>query len=206
MKNTIYFFLTGVLLFGMGACTKSEFEYQGDYERSYQVWQDFKRSSNNTYYYAVTRSTWAGSTWQTTITVDQGKVSRRSFHYSVFQSYVMPTSGWTIQQAQDIVNASSTPETPYPLTPEDLLKTLSWTEENESEIGSHKASNAANPATLDEIYALAKEVWLVKRPDASISFEAENNGLISSAGYVPQGCVDDCFFGITITAIEPLHK
>jgi hypothetical protein len=58
--------------------------------------------------------------------------------------------------------------------------------------------------TLDEIYDRAKSDWLRKRSNAQTYFEANNNGLISSCGYVEEGCQDDCFRGITIASVERL--
>lgn len=203
MKNITTLFLTWILLICLGACTKSDFEYQNDFEQSYQVWQDFKRSSNNSYYYVVSRSTWTGSTWETTITVDQGIITRRDFHYIAFNGFLIPNNGWTIQEAKEIATALNRPEMPNHLEPEELLNTLSWTE-GKSEIGSHELSSAASPLTLDEIYDLAKNEWLLKRSDASASFESKNNGMISHAGFVPDGCMDDCFFGISIKVIKAL--
>lgn len=74
--------------------------------------------------------------------------------------------------------------------------------EDESSLNTH--TNGATPMTLDEVYQKAKTDWLLKRKDATTSFEAKNNGLISSAGYVPNGCMDDCFIGIYIGFIERL--
>lgn len=76
---------------------------------------------------------------------------------------------------------------------------LEWTE-NENEINSHTHSGAA-ALTLDQIYEKARTEWLIKRKDASVYFEAKNNGLISSCGYVPDGCMDDCFNGINISSV-----
>ncbi len=76
---------------------------------------------------------------------------------------------------------------------------LEWTE-NENEINSHINSGAA-ALTLDEVYGKARTEWLIKRKDASVYFEANNNGLISSCGYVPDGCMDDCFRGINISSV-----
>lgn len=74
--------------------------------------------------------------------------------------------------------------------------------EDESSLNTH--TNGAKPITLDEVYQKAKTDWLLKRKDAATSFEAKNNGLISAAGYVPNGCQDDCFMGIHIRFIEKL--
>ncbi|WP_428233008.1 hypothetical protein [Flavobacterium sp.] len=81
---------------------------------------------------------------------------------------------------------------------------LSWTE-NENEINSHEFSGAASPLTLDEIYDKAKTQWLIKRKNAKTYFESANNGLLSVCGYVENGCMDDCFTGITIKDIVVLE-
>jgi hypothetical protein len=75
---------------------------------------------------------------------------------------------------------------------------LEWTE-NENEINNHPESPAL---TLDEVYDKARNEWLLKRKSAKTYFEAKNNGLISSCGYVEDGCQDDCFIGIYIDSIE----
>ncbi|MCI9843739.1 hypothetical protein [Flavobacterium pectinovorum] len=77
---------------------------------------------------------------------------------------------------------------------------LEWTE-GENEINTHQSGAAA--LTLDEIYNKAEKEWLIKRKDVTVYFEAKNNGLISSCGYVPKGCMDDCFSGIRIKSIDP---
>ncbi|WEK18251.1 MAG: hypothetical protein P0Y49_15780 [Candidatus Pedobacter colombiensis] len=76
-----------------------------------------------------------------------------------------------------------------------------WTEDVNS-LNTHP--NGYSTFTLDEIYNKAKTEWLLKRKDADVSLETKNNGMISSCGYVPKNCVDDCFFGISITSIMPL--
>ena len=79
---------------------------------------------------------------------------------------------------------------------------LEWTE-NEAEIGTHK-NQGAEALTLDEIYNKAENEWLIKRKNGKAYFESENNGLISSCGYVVNGCMDDCFVGIRIEIIGVL--
>ncbi len=78
---------------------------------------------------------------------------------------------------------------------------LEWTE-NENKMNTH--NRGAYPFTLDEIYEKAEKEWLVKRENVSTYFEAKNEGLISSCGYVPDGCADDCFRGISIKEIKGL--
>ena len=166
-----------VLLF-MGtlfaSCKKEDFRYQNDFEKSFQTWTDFKASSDNSYRYQVGGGSWVGTGWKTTITVKEGKVVQRDYELS------FPTD-W-----------------PGPIPDE-----TAWTE-NEAELNSHEHTSAAATLTLDDIYEEARNNWLKKRNDAETYFEAKNNGIISSCGYVTNGCQDDCFNGITITFVEAL--
>lgn len=75
-------------------------------------------------------------------------------------------------------------------------------QEDAGTLNSH--DNGASLLTLDQIYDLAKNDLLLKRENAKISFEAKNNGLISSAGYIEDGCQDDCFTGLSIKSISKL--
>jgi len=74
-----------------------------------------------------------------------------------------------------------------------------WEEDKET-LGSHQ--EGFKPITLDEVYQKAKSEWLPKRKDASVYFESKNDGMMSSCGYVPNGCQDDCFTGVHISYIE----
>ncbi|MDN6280697.1 MAG: hypothetical protein L0J45_06805 [Psychroflexus sp.] len=74
--------------------------------------------------------------------------------------------------------------------------------ETKKEIGTHE--NGAEALTLDEIYRRAEHAWLIERENAKTYFMTENNGLISTCGYVENRCADDCFRGVTIDHIESL--
>lgn len=82
-----------------------------------------------------------------------------------------------------------------------LVIDAEW-EEDAASLGSHADGAALH--TLDDIYGSAKNDWLKKRDNAQTYFEAKNNGMISSCGYVEDGCADDCFRGISIGFIEKL--
>ncbi|WDF53565.1 hypothetical protein [Mucilaginibacter sp. KACC 22063] len=78
-------------------------------------------------------------------------------------------------------------------------------DENAADIGSHTEGWQA--VTLDYIYHKAKTEWLkADKKSNDIYFETDANGLISSCGYVPKGCQDDCFNGVTIKSINVLLK
>jgi hypothetical protein len=176
MKNKIYLFALLVIGNLISSCEKNDLEYENDFKNSSKTWLDFKESSNNSYKYVVRGgSVFINFGWETTITVLKGKVAQRHFKYT-------STEGL----------ADNIPQ-----------EELEWIE-NENEINSHEQTSAAYAWTLDEIYEKAEQEWLVKRKNAKSYFEAENNGLLSSCGYVEDGCMDDCFIGINIKSIEAL--
>ena len=161
------------LFLAISSCKKSDLQYENEYDKSYKAWLSFKESSGNSYRYTVTGYSWTGISWQTTISVTNGKITRRAFKYT------LPVGS--------SVNI-----------PPDALE---WTED-ENEINLHP--NGAPAITLDEVYEKARSEWLTKRKNAKTYFEAKNNDLISSCGYVEDGCADDCFTGIRIGTIERL--
>jgi len=175
MKIKLCLFSLLFVSFAFTSCKKSDFRYQNDFEKSYKEWMSFKETSGNSYRYQVSGGSWTGIGWQTTITVREGKVVQRDFKYLI-------------------------PDKWQGNIPEDQKE---WTE-NENEINSHENTSAAAAVTLDEIYEKARTEWLKKRSNAKTYFEAKNNGLISSCGYIEDGCQDDCFNGIGISFIESL--
>lgn len=80
-----------------------------------------------------------------------------------------------------------------------LLVLGQW-EEDVNALNTH--DDGAPLLTLDQIYELAKNDLLLRRPDVRISFEAKNSGMISAAGSVQDGCQDDCFRGVRIKSIS----
>lgn len=174
MKNKIYFIT--LLLIGslISSCSSDD-------ELNYQ--NDFENSQN---------------AW-----LNFKESSNNFYKYTVSGGSVFTTYGWetTITVSNGIIIQRDFTYTGNPENiPEDKLE---WTE-NENEINSHEYSSAADALTLDEIYNKAEQEWLIKRDNAKTYFETKNNGLISLCGYVENGCMDDCFVGITIKSIEAL--
>lgn len=128
--------------------------------------------------------------------------SDNSYQYVVSGGSVFLTYGWetTITVTQGVVTERSLA---YVGNLDELPAELQeWTETGD-EIGSHQYSGA-EALTLDEIYEKAENEWLIDRGDASMYFEANNDGMISTCGYVENGCMDDCFWGIHIKSISGL--
>ena len=153
----------------LSSCENNNLEYRHDFEKSYALWLQFKASCNDSYVYQVNNYSWVGVSWETTITIENGIPVRRSFKMNLPVNY------------------------PYEVPAE----VREWVEEA-SDLNTHEDSSAAYPFTVDEIYEKARTEWLIKRDNARICFEALNNGLISSCGYIKDGCYDDCFTGIRI--------
>nr|WP_294950558.1 hypothetical protein [uncultured Mucilaginibacter sp.] len=84
----------------------------------------------------------------------------------------------------------------------DTLK--NWSESG-STLNSH--TDGFEGLTLDEVYLKARNEWLkVDKAKNDIFFQANNNGLISLAGYVPKGCQDDCLIGIHVKDVKVYVK
>ncbi len=148
--------------------------FNSDYDRSYAAWSNFKKSSNNSYTYTEYSSSVFGGYMETKITVKSGKIIRRGFSSGYYQP-----------------NSSS------------LTIIKNWTEDASS-LNTH-GNEGFELLTLDEVYVKAKTFWLkADSKQNDIYFENKNNGLMSSAGFVPKGCQDDCFNGVSIKNINPL--
>ncbi len=73
--------------------------------------------------------------------------------------------------------------------------------ESEADLGSHE--KGATPLTIDDLYnSCAGEYLSVDKEKNTLYFEAELDGLMTLCGFVPDGCMDDCFRGVTITSFE----
>lgn len=162
MKKLLLIF--GIVLLGsllMFSCNSDQDE--SDFEKSFQAWLSFKKSSDNSYFYVVRSWSFIGFRGETKITVLNGIVSKREFVLN------------------DLSGQSEIPE-----------REGNWIEEL-GEIGSHEAG--AEPMTLDEVYEKAENVWLKgvlsygsSDIGVKITFETENNGLISVCGVTPKTC------------------
>ena len=164
--------LTGYLF---SSCDSDDFKYEDDFNKSHNVWLNFKSQTNNSYKYTVQNGTWVGASWETTITVRNGKIIERHFKYT--------HNVEKLPLGNDVE--------------------MEWTE-GEDEINTHKNTPAWQAMTLDDIYTKAKEDWLTERKDTKTLFETKNEGMISLCGYIPDNCADDCFTGISIKQIEAL--
>ena len=69
--------------------------------------------------------------------------------------------------------------------------------ENIENLGTH--DKGALPKTIDALYnSCASEYLMVNSKENEIYFDTNENGLLSLCGFVPIGCVDDCFRGVQL--------
>ncbi|RXF67661.1 hypothetical protein [Arcticibacter tournemirensis] len=203
MRPNLYLlFLIALLSFT--ACKKSDIEHENSFERSFKAWKNFRESSSNSYRYVIADGSWTGYSWQTTLTVIRGVVTRRDFQYNTFHDILRPAGGWDAESREKILAAMKVTAAQFAeRTGRELEDVLEWSEE-EGDLGKNMETPAYPLMTLDEVYDKAKNDWLKKRENAKVTFETRNNGLISSCGYTNDGCQDDCFNGITISSIDAL--
>ncbi len=73
--------------------------------------------------------------------------------------------------------------------------------ENWDDVGDHE--KGASPLTIDELYnSCAGEYLVIDEEKNTLYFETTVNGLMTLCGFVPNGCVDDCYRGISIDSFD----
>ncbi|MEO7989554.1 MAG: hypothetical protein ABI663_08445 [Chryseolinea sp.] len=78
--------------------------------------------------------------------------------------------------------------------------TLVYTED-QAHLGTNH--DGALPITIDELYnTCGKQYLVVSTQDNDVHFETSDIGMMNLCGYVPKGCMDDCFNGIMIKSFE----
>jgi|GEM_PF-2584846 len=165
-------FLMAAVMFG---CKKDS--TSSAFDKSYDTWLTYKQKVNNTYTYTAYQDNQA-IYWETKITVVNGSISARDY-----QQYDYEYDPNTKINSKVLLNE--------------------WHESAGSgTIGTHGAEGWGL-YTIDDVYYQAQNVWLKANTNTyNITFETNNNGIISTAGYAIKKCVtDDCFIGVHIKSI-----
>ncbi len=82
-----------------------------------------------------------------------------------------------------------------------ILKTYS---ENAENLGSN--NEGASPVTIDDLYATCLNEYLsVNSNSNTISFEVDDFNIIKDCYYEPNGCQDECLFGVRLTDFQWLE-
>lgn len=179
--NTVL--LAGLLLVSLSGCelgllpsgksTESK-EVKG-YGQSYEQWLSDKQAHQDSYEYVVTFSSWAGFGENTTITVNRGVVTGRTYE------------AWKYKEDK----------------PAEKEITLQWTEDA-AQLNTHQEGAAAQIFDQLYQQGSMKWLR-VNTSQNKVYFENENNGLLSLCGYVTNNCADDCFTGVRISEFKWLE-
>lgn len=69
--------------------------------------------------------------------------------------------------------------------------------ENENNLGNNE--KGAAPLSIDDLYtSCASDYLVVDKEKNTLYFETNESGMLSRCGFVPNGCADDCFQGLSI--------
>lgn len=204
MKKSLLFSIVTLFSILLSSCSKDiEPKFETDYDKSLETWETFKRSSNNNYKFITQQNTfhYIGNVRTETI-VKNGTVDSRKGYIYIFGDTERPESGWTEDVIDGAVKKLGMKLDDSQL--QELYKDLidsQWTED-QSNIGKNKAQPVY---TLDLIYKLAKEEWLIPKKNMLVGFKTENQGMISLAGKSYTNLEDAPFVGIHITSIEKIN-
>ncbi|WP_318309230.1 hypothetical protein [Flagellimonas crocea] len=64
------------------SCESDNLEHYDEFIVSLRAWENFKESAKNSYRYTVNQGSWVGFSSKTTITVESGTITERSFQFT----------------------------------------------------------------------------------------------------------------------------
>lgn len=144
--------------------------HEKEYNLSLEQWEKEKKAHNNSYQYTLFFENSMGTfKFETTIFVKNGIVYAR--------------------EKEAFLRNSETQKM-------ELDKAQSWKETKE-QLGTHDKYSGF-PKTMNELYEDCDRALRVDPNSNDIIFRMDNNQLLSSCGYTPEACADDCFKGVTI--------
>lgn len=114
MKKENYLIILLLIVSSLISCKKDDLAYSKDFDKSYKTWNSFKKSANNSYRYTIAFSSWTGYSTETTLTINDGQVVKRSF---LAKNIERPSNQLVIVEHWDEEGATlNTHQTAYPLT------------------------------------------------------------------------------------------
>ena len=142
------------------------------YNQSLSKWNELKKVNGNSYVYEIAFYSWVGFSNTTELKIEDGIVTSRTYK----------------EYKQNQTNGKR-----------ELI--ASYTE-TKADLGSHE--QGAKPLTIDELYdTCASDYLIVDKTKNTLYFETDNvNGIMTTCGFVPKYCADDCFNGIRITSFN----
>ncbi|MFG6686093.1 hypothetical protein ACGK9U_05885 [Mariniflexile sp. HNIBRBA6329] len=148
-----------------------------EYKSSLNTWNSLKDIKGNSYKYTISSRSVFGFGSHTTITVINGTVTTRIYEaYSIYD------------ENNNYVGF------------ENRVVLESYTENSET-LNTH--DSGAKPVVIDALYDTCLSDYLSVDADSnSITFIVDDSNIIKNCYYIPNGCQDDCAFGIQISSFE----
>ncbi len=143
------------------------------YVESLDKWNKLKELNGNSYTFQIEFFSWTGQGSVTELKVKNGEVIGRTY--------------------EEII-------TKYP-NGEVELEIIDSYSESIADLGSHERGAAL--VSIDDLYkSCAKKYLVVDSKKNRIYFETETNGMMRLCGFYPEGCVDDCYSGVSISSFK----
>jgi hypothetical protein len=175
-KLLVFTLITSILIFTLGCDTNESksFENLKEYKASLENWKYLKLINGVYYKYEISTNSVFGFGSTTQITVENDIVVSRTYEsYSIYDA----NNNYLGFENRLILNSYT----------EDLITLGSNTE-------------GASPLTIDKLYDTCLSDYLSVDSDSNtITFNVDDFKIIKNCYYIPNGCQDDCTFGITIT-------
>lgn len=177
-KLVLLFFITSFFALNLSCDTNNSSKAKSiaEYKSSLSAWNTLKETHGNSYTYTITSGSVFGFGSNTTITVVDGTVTSRM------------SEGYSIYDGDTYVGY------------ENRVILESYTENTET-LNSHDSGAAA--VTIDALYDTCLSDYLSVDADSNtITFSVDDANIIKACLYVPDGCQDDCAFGIQISSFQ----
>jgi major membrane immunogen (membrane-anchored lipoprotein) len=158
------------------------------FHKSYAVWKEKKKSSNNSYKMVLQQSSFTGWVGETTITVKEGIIVKRSYREkSMRVSKRWKAKRWTEKGGKI---GKHQEEGVKPITLDEIYAYA------QNYLPRPEAQNQENTKSKEE-----SEVSLIEL-NFTVFFNLNQEGMISLIGSRHNECMDDCFRGYRITEIK----
>ena len=180
MRSIFRLFLLNFILISMVACSDEEpsiYTYlKGssgiNFETSQTQWQKLRIENGNSYTYTLAFQSWTGLQSETTLTINNGMVSQRSY------------KSYTLNHDEAV----------------DTLYFETYTETGDS-LGSH-SRGVPLYSIDDLYATCANDYLTVDTSTNTLYFDTDEKGIISICGYTPDNCADDCFVGVRVASFR----
>lgn len=151
-----------------------------NYTRSLRTWNELVKEKGGSYFYQTSFGSMEGNySNKTKITVKNNIPVAREYEESISE----------IDSVDPVTKMASFKK-----------EILSQYSEDELSLGKNQKGHPA--ITIDSLYKKCRDKLDVSPKENYIYFETNDHGIISTCGYVPIDCMDDCFNGVDIAYFE----